>query len=136
MQQGAAAIEDARGAATGERMELELAECPFDLKLKSEDWDLQVEERRIELVERQMTLPLSIQKQKLADHWVESMQRLDPDWRADARLQLQAKDMVCNTHMIEQRLAIVGPRSENEGAAAPRLERASLAISIANLLSS
>ncbi len=74
MQQGAAAvavaaIEDARQAPTGERMELELAERRFDLKRKSEDWDLQVAERRIELVERQierqMTLPLGIQKQKL-----------------------------------------------------------------------
>ena len=44
MQQGAAAvavaaIEDARQAAAGERMELELAERRFDLKRKSEDWD-------------------------------------------------------------------------------------------------
>jgi hypothetical protein len=50
------------------------------------------------------------------------MQRLDPDWRADARLQLQAKDRLCNAHMIEPRLAIT------QGAAAPRLESASLTI--------
>ena len=109
MQQGAAAvavaaIEDARQAPTGERMELELAERRFDLKRKSEDWDQS-------LRERQMTLPLGIQKQKLdmADHWMKYMQRLDPDWRADPRLQRQAQDLLCNAFLIEQRLATTRP---------------------------
>ena len=51
MQQGAAAvavaaIEDARQAPTGERMELELAERRFDLKRKIEDWDQSLKERQ------------------------------------------------------------------------------------------
>ena len=141
MQQGAsavgvAAIEDARP--TGERMELELTERKLDLKRKAEDWELQVAERRIELVERQMTLeqrqieqqmtlPLTVQKQKLelACSWVACMQQINPDWRADARLQLQAQDRLCNAFLIEPRLAIAGP---TQGAAAPRLESASLTI--------
>jgi hypothetical protein len=132
MQQGAAAvavaaIEDARQAPTGERMELELAERRFDLKRKIEDWDQSLRERQIEL---QMTLPLSIQKQKLelACNWVACMQQINPDWRADTRLQLQAQDRLCNAFLIDPRLAIAGPHSENEGAAAPHLESASLTI--------
>jgi hypothetical protein len=141
MQQGAsavgvAAIEDARP--NGERMELELTDRKLDLKRKAEDWELQVAERRIELVERQMTLeqrqieqqmtlPLTVQKQKLelACSWVACMQQINPDWRADARLQLQAQDRLCNAFLIEPRLAIAGP---TQGAAAPRLECASLTI--------
>ena len=141
MQQGAsavgvAAIEDARP--NGERMELELTDRKLDLKRKAEDWELQVAERRIELVERQMTLeqrqieqqmtlPLTVQKQKLelACSWVACMQQINPDWRADARLQLQAQDRLCNAFLIEPRLAIAGP---TQGAAAPRLESASLTI--------
>jgi len=126
MQQGAAAvaaIEGVRQAPTGERMELELAERRFDLKRKTEDWDQS-------LRERQMTLPLSIQRQKLdlACNWVACMQQVNPDWRADARLQLQAQDRLCNAFLIEPRLAVAGTHSENEGAAAPRLESASLTI--------
>jgi hypothetical protein len=131
-----AAIEDARP--NGERMELELTDRKLDLKRKAEDWELQVAERRIELVERQMTLeqrqieqqmtlPLTVQKQKLelACSWVACMQQINPDWRADARLQLQAQDRLCNAFLIEPRLAIAGP---TQGAAAPRLECASLTI--------
>ena len=125
-------------APTGERMELELTDRKLDLKRKAEDWELQVAERRIELVERQMTLeqrqieqqmtlPLTVQKQKLelACSWVACMQQINPDWRADARLQLQAQDRLCNAFLIEPRLAIAGP---TQGAAAPRLESASLTI--------
>lgn len=138
-----AAIEDVGPvvAPTGERMELEFTERKLDLKRKAEDWELQVAERRIELVERQMTLeqrqieqqmqqmtlPLTVQKQKLelACNWVACMQQINPDWRADARLQLQAQDRLCNAFLIEPRLAIAGP---TQGAAAPRLESASLTI--------
>jgi hypothetical protein len=52
-------------------------------------------------------------------------QQINPDWRADARLQLQAQDRLCNPFLIELRLAIAGP---TQGAAAPRLESASLTI--------
>ena len=37
-------------------MELEFTELKLDLKRKAEDWELQVADRRIELVDRQMTL--------------------------------------------------------------------------------
>jgi len=140
MQQGAAAvavaaIEDARQAPTGERMELELAERRFDLKRKSEDWDLQVAERRIELVERQierqMTLPLGIQKQKLdmACNWMACTEQMNPDWRADPRLQRQAQDLLCNAFLIEPRLATTQGAAAAERAAAERAaaERAAAA---------
>jgi hypothetical protein len=121
MQQGAAAvavaaIEDARQAATGERMELELAERRFDLKRKSEDWDQS-------LRERQMTLPLGIQKQKLdmACNWMACTEQINPDWRADPRLQRQAQDLLCNAFLIEPRLA-----TTQGAAAAARLGSVSL----------
>ena len=94
MQQGAAAagvaaIEDARPT---ECLELELAERRLELKRKAEDWEQS-------LVERQMALPLTIQRQKLelAATWVACMQQINPDWRADARLQLQAQDRLSLT---------------------------------------
>jgi hypothetical protein len=126
------------------------------LKRKAEEWELEVEdlqqdlaERQMKLTERQMaleqqkmaleqqkttfeqTLSQSIQQQKLelADRWMECMERLDPNWRADARLQLQAKDCLCNAHMIEPRLAITGPAQ----GAAPGLQsslQSSLQISL------
>ena len=129
MQQGAAAvavaaIEDARQAATGERMELELAERRFDLKRKSEDWDQS-------LRERQMTLPLGIQKQKLdmACNWMACTEQINPDWRADPRLQRQAQDLLCNAFLIEPRLATTQGAAAAERAAAERAaaERAAAA---------
>ncbi len=127
MQQGAAAvgvaaIEDARP--TGECMELELAERRLELKRKAEDWEQSLMERQMTLKMTQMTLPLTIQKQKLelACNWVACMQQINPDWRADARLQLQAQDRLSNAFLIEPRLAVAGPD------AAPRLESASLTI--------
>jgi hypothetical protein len=126
MQQGAAAvavaaIEDARQAATGERMELELAERRFDLKRKSEDWDQS-------LRERQMTLPLGIQKQKLdmACNWMACTEQINPDWRADPRLQRQAQDLLCNAFLIEPRLATTQGAAAAERAAAERAAAARL----------
>ena len=76
----------------GECLELELAERRLELKRKAEDWEQS-------LVERQMALPLTIQRQKLelAATWVACMQQINPDWRADARLQLQAQDRLSLT---------------------------------------
>jgi hypothetical protein len=111
MQQGAsavgvAAIEDARP--TGECMELEVAERRLAFKRKAEEWDLEVAERRLELRRKtealKFELPLAIQNQKLelADSLMASLQGLDPDWRADTRLQQHTKDLLCSTH-IESR---------------------------------
>ena len=109
MQQGAAAvgvavIEDARQAPTGERMELELAEQRFELKRKTEDWGQSLKERQMSLEqslkERQMSLEW--RRLEFADGLMESLQVLDPDWRAEMRLQLHAKDLLCSTH-IESR---------------------------------
>ena len=126
------------GIEAGECMELEVADRRLVLKRKAEEWDLELAERRMRLTERQMalehnkttfelTLSQSIQQQKLelADRWMECMERLDPNWRADARLQLQAKDRLCNAHMIEPRLAITaGPAQD----AATSLQSASLTL--------
>jgi hypothetical protein len=141
MQQGAAAvgvaaIEDARP--TGEGMELEVADRRLALKRKAEEWELEVQDRRLKLTERQMaleqqkttfeqTLQQSIQKQKLelAEHWLRCMQALDPDWRDDKRLCMQARDRLCSAHLIEPRLTIAGA---TQGASAPGLHSASLTI--------
>ena len=66
---------------------LELAERRLELKRKTEDWQQS-------LIERQMALPLTIQRQKLelAEYWLKCMQAIDPDWRDDKRLCMQAKD--------------------------------------------
>jgi hypothetical protein len=97
----------------GECLQLDVADRLLASKRKAEEWDLELADRRMRLTERQMaleqqkttfelTLSQSIQQQKLelADRWMECMERLDPNWRADARLQLQAKDRLCNAHMI------------------------------------
>ena len=101
MQQGAAAagvaaIEDARPT---ECLELELAERRLELKRKAEDWEQSLVERQTTLKERQTALPLTIQrpKRELAATWVACMQQINPDWRADARLQLQAQDRLSLT---------------------------------------
>jgi hypothetical protein len=149
MQQGAsavavAAIEDARP--TGECLELEVAERRLALKRKAEELELEIADRQQDLAERRMKLKreaeewelelaerrsiekqkLTIQNQKLelAEHWMRCMQTADPNWRADARLQLQAKDRLCNAHMIEPLLAITGPAQD----AAPSLQSASLTL--------
>jgi hypothetical protein len=81
-------------APSGELVDLELAERRFELKRKTEDWGQS-------LKERQMTLEK--QKLELADNLMESMQSLDPDWRADTWLQLHAKDLLCSTHIESRR---------------------------------
>jgi hypothetical protein len=80
-------------ALTGELVDLELAERRFELKRKTEDWDQSLKERQ---------LMIDKQKLELADSLMESLQGLDPDWRADTRLQQHAKDLLCSTH-IESR---------------------------------
>jgi len=122
---GVAAIEDARP--TGECLELELAERRLELKRKAEDWEQSLMERQTTLKERQMALPLTIQRQKLelAANWVACMQQINPDWRADARLQLQAQDRLSSAFLIEPRLALAADAAPD---AAPRLESASLTL--------
>jgi hypothetical protein len=135
MQQGAAAagvaaIEDARPT---ECLELELAERRLELKRKAEDWEQSLVERhedwRQSLMERQMALPLTIQRQKLelAATWVQCMQQVNPDWRADARLQLQAQDRLSSAFLLEPRLAIAAEPAQG-AAQGLRLESASLTL--------
>ena len=98
MQQGerAALVDKAAGgraALTGELVDLELAERRFELKRKTEDWGQSLKERQMSFEWRRL---------ELADGLMESLQGLDPDWRADTRLQLHAKDLLCSTH-IESR---------------------------------
>jgi hypothetical protein len=80
-------------APSGELVELELAERRFELKRKTEDWGQSLKERQL-MIEKQ--------KLELADSLMASLQGLDPDWRADPRLQQHAKDLLCSTH-IESR---------------------------------
>jgi hypothetical protein len=87
-------------ALTGELVDLELDERRFELKRKTEDWGQSLKERGQSLKERQMSLEW--RRLELADGLMESLQGLDPDWRADTRLQLHAKDLLCSTH-IESR---------------------------------
>jgi len=106
-----------------------LAERRMMLKREAEEWELELAQRRLEqtLSQSNEKQKLAIQQQKLelADRWMECMERLDPNWRADARLQLQAKDRLCNAHMIEPRLAITaGPAQD----AAISLQSASLTL--------
>ena len=103
MQQGAAsvgvtAIEAGGQAPTAQITELELSEQRLELKRKAEDWELELAESRMALEQQKMTfdltLPQSIQRQKLelAEYWLKCMQAIDPDWRDDKRLCMQAKD--------------------------------------------
>lgn len=138
MQQGAAAvgvaaIEDARPT---ECLELELAERRLELKRKAEDWEQSLVERQTTLMERQTALkerqtalPLTIQRQKLelAATWVQCMQQVNPDWRADARLQLQAQDRLSSAFLLEPRLAIAAEPAQG-AAQGLRLESASLTL--------
>jgi hypothetical protein len=74
-------------------------------------------ERQLEVEERRLKLPLAIQKLQLehVDHCFESLSRLDPAWRADPRLSVQAQDLLCNVFAPEPRLAATqgaGPGAE------------------------
>ena len=113
---GVAAIEDARP--TGQCMELEAEERRFELKRKADFYeielvDLQLEQKRkawlhaLEVEEQRLKLPLAIKKLQLehVDHFFESLSRLNPAWRADPRLSVQAQDLLCNVFALEPRLA-------------------------------
>ena len=118
MQQGAAAGE-AAAQITNEQHQVELAERRHELKRKVDDWDLS-------MTERQMSLPSVIEQKKLDNthQWISLMERLDPNWRQDARLQLQAKDRLCTAHLITPLLTIAHGMDGT-----PRLESASLTVS-------
>lgn len=70
---------------TEPQMELEVAERRLELKRKTVDWDFQIAERRIDLAER----------------WMEAMEKIDPKWREDDRLQTHAKDLLCSAATLE-----------------------------------
>jgi hypothetical protein len=123
MQHGAsavavAAVEDARPT----------AESKLELKRKADDYRLQLAERRMDQAERQLTIKKqrleveqqewTIKKEKmslnleLCERWIDRIQQVNPDWRADARLQQQAQDRLCSA-LIEPRLAITaGPAQD------------------------
>jgi hypothetical protein len=87
--------------------ELELAERQLQVT------DLQLEQKRkadlheLEVEELRLKLPLAIQKLQLehVDRFVESLSRLNPAWRVDPRLSVQAQDLLCNVFALEPRLA-------------------------------
>jgi hypothetical protein len=125
---GVAAIEDARP--TGQCMELEAEERRFELKRKADFYeielvDLQLEQKRkawlhaLEVEEQRLKLPLAIKKLQLehVDHFFESLSRLNPAWRADPRLSVQAQDLLCNVFDIGPRLAATQGAAAGGGAA-------------------
>jgi hypothetical protein len=79
----------------------------FELKRKADVYELELAERQLEVEERRLKLPLAIKKLQLehVDHFFESLSRLNPAWRADARLSVQAQDLLCNVFALEPRLA-------------------------------
>jgi hypothetical protein len=97
----------------------------FELKRKADVYELELAERQLEVTDRQLEqkrkswlhaleveeqrlkLPLAIKKLQLehVDHFFESLSRLNPAWRADARLSVQAQDLLCNVFALEPRLA-------------------------------
>ena len=83
----------------------------FELKRKADDYELELAERHLQVEERQIIL----QKQKLehVDHFIETMNRVNPDWRADARLTVQVQDLLCAAFVTEPRLVTA------QGSAAP-----------------
>jgi hypothetical protein len=90
--------------------ELELAEC----QLQVTDRQLQMEERQLQVEDRW----LKINKQNLehVDHFIESLSGINPDWCTDARLVVRAQELLCNTLLINPRLASsVAGRSSGDG---------------------
>ena len=85
----------------------------FELKRKADLHELEVEELRLKL-------PLAIQKLQLehVDRFVESLSRLNPAWRADPRLSVQAQDLLCNVFALEPRLAATQGAAAAGGGAA------------------
>ena len=75
--------------------------------------------------ERQIALPSVIEKKKLdnTDQWMSLMDKLNPEWRQDKRLQMQAKDRLASAHMFDPPLVI----TQGEDGA-PWLESASLTV--------
>jgi len=128
MQQGAAAGE-AAAQITGEVAEMQLEERRLELKRKAEDWEMTLEERKfalkMQMRQWEATLPCVVEEKKLANaaQFMSLMDALDPDWRQDKRMQLQAKDRLASAHLFEPRLAIT-----LGGDGAPRLESASLTV--------
>ena len=92
---------------TGEMAEMALQERRLELKRKASDLELSVREREFRLAkeakEWEATLPYVVAKKKLenADRWMSLMDTLDPDWRRDKQLQLQAKDRLATAHLDE-----------------------------------
>jgi hypothetical protein len=121
MQHGAsavavAAIEDARPTAESK---LELAERRFSLKRKAEEFKLEVAKQRLETAKEKMafehkkmtfehTFGLSIKKQNLdlTTQWIDYMETVNPDWRADARLKLEAQERLCSAFLNDPWLKI------------------------------
>jgi hypothetical protein len=104
---------------TERQMTIKQQKMTFQMTLEQQKMTLQkekmtLEKEKITLEQQKMTLPLCIQKQnlELTERWIDRMQQVNPDWRADARLQQQAQDRLCSA-FIEQRLAITaGPAQD------------------------
>jgi hypothetical protein len=109
MQQGAAAV----GVAA-----IEDTRRP-ELKRKAEFDELEIQERRQKLQERQLNMPLEIEERQLSlqlqpvDGFMERLSHLKPEWRADAWLQQQAEGLLCTAFSLQPRPAAP------ESAAAP-----------------
>jgi hypothetical protein len=89
----------------------------FELKRKADYYELELAERHLQVEERQIIL----QKQKLehVDHFIETMTRVNPDWRADARLTVQVQDLLCAAFVTEQRLVTAQGSAAPENVVAP-----------------
>ena len=110
----------------------------FELKRKADGYELELAERQLEVTDRQLEqkrkswfhaleveeqrlkLPLAIKKLQLehVDHFFESLSRLNPAWRADARLSVQAQDLLCNVFALEPPLAATQGAAAAGGGAA------------------
>jgi hypothetical protein len=86
----------------------------FELKRKADDYEIELTDRQLEqkrkyleVEELRLKLPLEIQKLLLehVDRFVESLSSLNPAWRADPRLSVQAQDLLCNVFALELWLA-------------------------------
>ena len=85
-------------AVTSEQEEIQLAERRLELMQNAEDWELTLQERKFALKQKTMeweaSLSNTIEQKKLenTDQWTSLMDRVDPDWRMDSRLRQQARD--------------------------------------------
>jgi len=89
----------------------------FELKRKADYYELELAERHLQVEERQIIL----QKQKLehVDHFIQTMTLVNPDWRADARLTVQAQDLLCAAFVTEPRLVTAQGSAALESVVAP-----------------